>query len=202
MNLSFLGAGSLQVGGTNGLLLATAATFRRGVKRFTTWAPLLIPFYRVVRAGLQRLRSDSRIVGTGPFTNCGRCPCAQLAWLAVVRIAGTSLESFALRKAAAATSGNAARSAEHTLSMPLCVSDGQGQRRARSTLTLQGYADYAAAYEGIDPAGLRGPSGGIAGCGRSNFTGRHAALRFGRAHRDPRRRKPAAWPWSIRKSFL
>ena len=63
VNLSFLGMDTLEQWLAR--MLAPAATARcipEGVKRFTTWGPLLIPFYIAARTGIMpgRGRGDSQ----------------------------------------------------------------------------------------------------------------------------------------------
>ena len=157
VNLSFLGMDRLDEKAARFVRPpATARYIPEGVKRFTTWAPLLIPFYIPVGAEWDWAWKHSEAIqesSHGTLDELLAMPGAQLAWLAVAAIAGTSLVSFALRKAAAATAGTAVRSAEHTLPGTRYAVTAKASGEIGSRLTLQGYDVTRRSYEGIDPAG-------------------------------------------------
>ena len=129
VNLSFLGMDRLDEKAARFVRpFATARYIPEGVKRFTTWAPLLIPFY--IPAGVEwdwawKHSEAMQQSSHGILHDLLAMPWAQLAWLGVAAIAGTSLVSFAFRRDTAATrqapgsagaSGRTIRSPEHTLS--------------------------------------------------------------------------------------
>jgi cyclic beta-1,2-glucan synthetase len=150
VNLSFLGMDRLDEKAARFVgSWATARCIPEGIKRFTTWAPLLIPFYIPTGAEWDWAWTHSEAIqqsSPGVLQELLGMPGAQLAWLAVAAIAGVSLVSFGLRRAAT-------RPTEHTLSGARYAVTAKPSGELGSRLTSPGYDVTRRAYEGIDPAG-------------------------------------------------
>ena len=156
VNLSFLGMDRLDEKAARFVRpWATARCIPEGIKRFTTWAPLLIPFYIPVGAEWDWAWTHSEAIqasSPGALHAILGMPGAELAWLTVAAIASISLVSFAVRRTAAA-SGNAGDSAEQTLSNARYAVTAKASGELGSRLAAQGYDVTRRSYEGIDPAG-------------------------------------------------
>ena len=158
VNLSFLGMDRLDEKAARFVGPWAAAHYiPEGVKRFTTWAPLLIPFYIPAGAEWDWAWTHSEAIqrsSHGILHEVLAMPGPQLAWLAVAAIAGVSLLSFALRRTGpAGSSRSAIGPAEHTLSGARYAVTAKANGELHSRLTAEGYDVTRRSYEGIDPAG-------------------------------------------------
>lgn len=157
VNLSFLGMDRLDEKAAGFVRpFATARVIPEGVKRFTTWAPLLIPFYIPRGAEWDWAWTHSEAIqqsSQGVVHGLLAMPAAHLAWLAVAAIAGVSLISFAIRGISSRFSGETAGPTDYTLSNGRYAVTAKGTGELGSMLVREGYDVTRRSYEGIDPAG-------------------------------------------------
>ncbi|MEN6450322.1 MAG: hypothetical protein ABFC96_07520 [Thermoguttaceae bacterium] len=157
VNLSFLGMDRLDEAAARFVRpAATARLFPEGVKRFTTWAPLLIPFY--IPTGrdwdwawthAEQIQQSSH----GLLAPLVAMPVARLAWLALATVAAASVASFLLRRVGAMRAGQRATESEHTLSGVRYTVTARPSGELRSLLVPEEFDLSRRSYEGLDPAG-------------------------------------------------
>jgi len=153
VNLSFLGMDRLDERAARFVRpWATARCIPEGVKRFTTWAPLLIPFY--IPRGVEwdwawthseAVQNSSR----GVLDHLLATPGAALAWLVVAAVATVSLVRFSCRR----LTGKSLPPEEHTLANSRYAVTAKANGELRSALVAPGYDVTRRSYEGMDPAG-------------------------------------------------
>ncbi len=148
VNLSFLGMDKLDekcatfVGKD-----ATARFIPEGVKRFTTWAPLLIPFYLPTKPAevWEQILAD----GTAMQANAQTFTIDMLAY-AIVFVVATAIFAFFRSRSDrnAATAEKTFRLANNEYSVEL-----KSTGEINSTLTSKGYGLTRPAFENVEPAG-------------------------------------------------
>jgi cyclic beta-1,2-glucan glucanotransferase len=155
VNLSFLGMDRLDERAARFIgPSATARFIPEGVKRFTTWAPLLIPFYIPARTNWDWAWSQSEAIqnaSSGILPRLLALPGVQLAGLAIAAVAGTSLISFTLRTWRQRSANR--RQKEYRLANRRYAVTATAGGELNSQLVREGYDVTRRAYEGIDPAG-------------------------------------------------
>jgi hypothetical protein len=151
VNLSFLGMDRLDEKAARFVRpWATARFIPEGVKRFTTWAPLLIPFYIPAGADWDWAWTHGEAIqqsSHGIVQELLALPGTQLAWLAIAAGAAVSLASFALRRA------TAARPVEYTLAGALYAVTAKASGELQNRLASPEYDVTRRSYEALDSAG-------------------------------------------------
>ena len=155
VNLSFLGMDKLDEKFARFIGRDAAGRFiPEGVKRFTTWAPLLIPFY--IPAGKDwdwawtNSETIQRTHGSLAKTLLSLSP-GQIAFAGLAGIVLAGLVSFCARKFRA-RSANCPRTIHRLANLAYAVEWKQGGE-ITSTLTDSGFDVTRRAYDGIEPAG-------------------------------------------------
>jgi len=155
VNLSFLGMDRLddraaQFIGSS----ATARFIPEGVKRFTTWAPLLIPFYIPAASNWDWAWTESESIqsaSAGLLQSLLAFSGGQRVLIAGGAIVGVAFVSFGLRIWKRRTTGR--QRSDHQLTNGRYTVTAKANGELTSTVVREGYDVTRRAYEGIDPAG-------------------------------------------------
>ncbi|MCE5266884.1 MAG: hypothetical protein LLG00_03245 [Planctomycetaceae bacterium] len=160
VNLSFLGMDRLDEEAARFVRpWATARYIPEGVKRFTTWAPLLIPFYIPAGADWDWAWTHSEAIqqtSRGIFGWLSDMAPAQAVWLAIAAVGGATLVSFIVRRLAVAGGGGMAEGeklADVTLTNGHYSVTAKASGELRSSLTSPPCDITRRSYEGRAPAG-------------------------------------------------
>ena len=158
INLSFLGMDRLDE--KTAEFIGPAATGRYipdGIKRFTTWAPLLIPFYIPVGAEWDWAWTHSEAIqrsSHGLATSLLTMPSSYLAALVFAAIAIVSLLSLTARRLMSSRlKDNAMGDTEFVLLGNTYSVRARTNGEIRSTLPRLGHEVTRPSYQGFDPAG-------------------------------------------------
>jgi len=155
VNLSFLGMDRLDERAAR--FIGPSAAGRlipEGVKRFTTWAPLLIPFYLPRGDDWDSVWSESQTIQSasgGILSTLLALPVSQKAGVALGCVVCVSLISCALRASGRRSARRRQRSFRLANRRYAVTAKAGGE--LNSSLVREGYDVTRRAYEGIDPAG-------------------------------------------------
>ena len=157
VNLSFIGMDRLdgRFARFIGPVAATARCIPEGVKRFTTWAPLLIPFF-IPRGkdwdwAWSQSEAIQRASGGGLAETLGNCSALQMALAGIAAVLAVGFVSFgvrALRSRSAKGRQTSFRLGNHAYAV-----EWKSSGEITSTLAKSGYDLTRRAYDRLEPAG-------------------------------------------------
>ena len=155
---------------------ASARYIPEGVKRFTTWAPLLIPFYLPAGAEWDKVWNQSQAIMAG---SAGRIDYSLVAMGVFALVTLVALWTCARRGSAGATGGNRLRISNLSYEVELKPSGEVNSRRVPGGLLLT-----RPSFEGVEPAGralFLSENPGGSGTGIWPVLGNHPAELFPKA---------------------